>query len=33
MRSQLSISARLFAERHSWKKIAEETIAVYQRLL
>jgi glycosyltransferase involved in cell wall biosynthesis len=33
LRDQLSTSARVFAEKHSWKKIAEETKKVYENLM
>lgn len=33
LRTRLSASARTFAEKHSWKKIAEETLKVYENLV
>jgi glycosyltransferase involved in cell wall biosynthesis len=32
LRTRLSASARIFAEKHSWQKIAEETLKVYKTL-
>jgi glycosyltransferase involved in cell wall biosynthesis len=33
LRTQLSTSARMFAENHSWKKVAGETLKLYRNLL